>query len=525
MQKQIDITINDINFSNIKYNKNVNFNQFREIVLSGIFQCIYDGRNTIFTTSINVTNKKKSNIVFILSKTDFHELLSILYFDFIKNFCQKKNTVKTFNFHRFKILFPILVILFISFLNVPHIDFALKTIIILYYSLCVLIKSYYIIIGCITRDDFELNNDAITIQQKELPKYTILIPMFKENHKTILQSLKAIKNIEYPKNLLDVKFVLEKDDIKTLTIINDIKLPNYITTIHVPYFEPRTKPKACNFASLFAEGEIVVIFDAEDVADKKQLMDAIKLFKKTDADILQGCLTFYNFRKNLLTECFNIEYTVWFKMALKIFSDKGITIPLGGTSNHIKYSFLEKNNFWDSYNVTEDLELSVIANKNCAEIKHLQSDTKEWCVVDIKSFIKQRTRWQKGYLLTYLIHFFDKKNISTIKDFIFSHVIIGYTSLSFLLTPFLFFSLYTIQNNILIIFWSIINLLYYSTYCFIYASMIRNIDILLTWKRMFVFLIYPFYFILHIISSYFALIEIFTKPFYWSKTEHLNDKN
>ena len=55
--------------------------------------------------------------------------------------------------------------------------------------------------------------------------------------------------------------------------------------------------------------------------------------------------------------------------------------------------------------------------------------------------------------------------------------------------------------------------------------MIRNIDILLTWKRMFVFLIYPFYFILHIISSYFALIEIFTKPFYWSKTEHLNDKN
>ena len=271
MQKQIDITINDINFSNIKYNKNVNFNQFREIVLSGIFQCIYDGRNTIFTTSINVTNKKKSNIVFILSKTDFHELLSILYFDFIKNFCQKKNTVKTFNFHRFKILFPILVILFISFLNVPHIDFALKTIIILYYSLCVLIKSYYIIIGCITRDDFELNNDAITIQQKELPKYTILIPMFKENHKTILQSLKAIKNIEYPKNLLDVKFVLEKDDIKTLTIINDIKLPNYITTIHVPYFEPRTKPKACNFASLFAEGEIVVIFDAEDVADKKQI--------------------------------------------------------------------------------------------------------------------------------------------------------------------------------------------------------------------------------------------------------------
>ena len=294
MQKQIDITINDIDFSSLKYNKNIDFCNFRKIVLSGIFQCIYNNKNTIFTTDNNIKND--CDVIFVVSKTDFQELLSILYFDFIKKFCQNtrdaKNSVKTFNFHRFKILFPIIIFFFVVFLNIPHINFILKTIIILYYSLCILIKSCYIIVGCIIRDDFEKCDDDIAIQQKELPKYTILIPMLKENYKTIIQSLNAIKNIEYPKNLLDVKFVLEKDDIKTLTIINDIKLPNYITTIHVPYFEPRTKPKACNFASLFAEGEIVVIFDAEDVADKKQLMDAIKLFKKTDADILQGCLTF-----------------------------------------------------------------------------------------------------------------------------------------------------------------------------------------------------------------------------------------
>jgi len=521
------VSIDSIDKNLIEYNSEINFNGFRKIVLSKCFKCKYDKKTTIFTYEDNLKNKDNENIYY-LSKQDFTQLLIDLYEDFIKNFCQntRKNekSVKTFNFKKFKIISPILFVIFIFCFFIPYVNLFFKCAIILYYSICIFIKSYFLIIGCLKRDDFdEESNKKIEIDEEKLKQYTILVPIFKENKKTIQQLLNAIKKIDYPKDLLDIKLVLEEDDIKTIEILNTFELPEYFIKILVPKFDPRTKPKACNVASLFAEGENLVIFDAEDIPDKEQILKASDMFFNNEkANILQGCLSFYNYNYNILTECFNIEYTVWFKIILKIFAEKNITIPLGGTTNYIKYSFLQKHNFWDSYNVTEDLELSVIANKYNSKISHLNSDTKEWCVVDIKSFIKQRTRWIKGYLLTYLIHFFDFKSFKNINNFIFAHVIIGYTSLSFLFLPFLFISLYSIDNMFLINLWTITNAFYYITYCFIYYSLIKNIDILIKLKRIFVFIIYPFYFILHTISAWIAFFEIFYKPFYWAKTNHLN---
>ena len=518
-----------IDYDKLQYNKKVTYSIFRGFILKKQFKCRYKDVTTIFTYTKDVKYCNKNNKVKIirLSQADFTQFLIKLYGNFIETFCKntRKNsiTVKKFNFKKFKIIcISLTVILLSSFALLPVLFFCVLNIMLLYHIICVIIKSIFLIYTAIKRDDFEDFDKYRQIRnKKKLPKYTILVPMFKENQSTVRQSINAINEIEYPKDLLDVKLVLEEDDLITREVIDKMQLPDWIIPVFVPYFEPRTKPKACNVASLFATGEYLVIFDAEDIPDKFQLLKAVYEFNKDkDLQILQGCLRFYNHRKNLLTQCFNIEYSVWFKNILRMLSFFNITIPLGGTSNHIRFSCLEKCGFWDGYNVTEDLELSIIANEKNIKIGHLDSDTKEWCVLNVGSFIKQRTRWLKGYLLTYLTHFNSFLRTKNIKKMFFFHLVVGFSGLSFLLFPFNIFYLLKFNNDFLLYLWFCCNVVYYFSYIFLYFSLLRNIDILLTKKMVISFIIYPVYFILHILSAWKAFFEIFYKPFYWAKTKH-----
>ena len=523
-QTKIYTKLKDIDLTKIQYDKNINYAQFREIIKTKTFYCNYSNADVVFTHDDKKTHRL-DNVLF-LSKNDFTQLIIYLFKDFLKYFCQntriKHKSVKNFNFKKFRVITPVVFIISILLFLCPYSRYFVAYLTLFYYIIGLFIKNIFIIYGSIKRDDFKdyVDNKKNTLNIVNLPKYTILIPMFKENDKTITQSIKSIQELQYPKHLLDVKLVLEEDDDFTRKTLEKIVLPYYFTQVWTPYFQPRTKPKACNVASLFAEGDILVIFDAEDIPEKDQLLKAVyQLKKKKKVQILQGCLSFYNYRTNLLTQCFNIEYTVWFKILLKIFSNFGIIIPLGGTTNHIRYSFLENHGYWDSYNVTEDLELSIISNIDKVQIRHLNSNTFEWCVKDIKSFIKQRSRWLKGYFLTYLTNFssFEKQNI---KQNLFLHLLVGFNGCQFLLVPYFIISCFVASNSCAFYIVMLSNLFYYISYIFIYFSLLKNIDILFTKKTLIVFLIYPFYFILHVISAWKAFFEIFYKPFYWEKTNH-----
>ena len=541
-----------IDINNINYNKNISYNDFRQIVKNSQFKCIYNQHNITFAEynemqvdDFELNNNTKlqandyTNDVIFLKRTDFIKLIMVLYKDFIINFCKNtrinNKTVKNFNFQKFKFYIVIITIIFsIIFFKNSMISIFLKGIIVLYYEICFLIKNIIIISSIYNLkkpSSQNINKDAenIAIQSlnnqlnlSKLPIYTILIPMYRENIGVIQQWIKTIQEINYPKDLLDVFFVLEEDDLQTQKELENVKLPDFITTVLVPYFKPRTKPKACNVASLFAKGEFLVVFDAEDIPDKDQLLKAVEKFNNKNINVLQCNLDFYNNDKNLLTSCFEIEYLVWFKCILRTLSYNNIITPLGGTSNHIRYSFLEKLNYWDSYNVTEDLELSICVNKMDDKINCLDSDTREWCVESLKAFLKQRTRWIKGYILSYLTHFLDYHNHhnNNLKKIICFDVIIGFQSIAFLLLPFIL-SITIIQLNFYIK--TIIigtSCIYYATYIYLYCVFSKKNNLKITKTTISSFIIFPVYFTLHTISSYIAIFEILRKPFYWSKTVH-----
>jgi hypothetical protein len=106
-----------------------------------------------------------------------------------------------------------------------------------------------------------------------LPIYTVLVPLYREAHMlpSLVQSLRCL---DYPAAKLDIKLILESNDIATIAAARALYLPGNFEVIVVPECQPRTKPKALNYALPLARGEYVVIYDAEDRPEPGQLRQA-----------------------------------------------------------------------------------------------------------------------------------------------------------------------------------------------------------------------------------------------------------
>src|SRR5262249_54444069 len=197
-----------------------------------------------------------------------------------------------------------------------------------------------------------LLNDA------ELPRYTVLVPLFKEA-KILPYLAKALTELDYPPAKLDIKIVLEAVDTATIDAAAGLAFPGNVDLIIVPDRQPRTKPKALNYALQFATGDLVVIYDAEDRPEPDQPRKAATAFYNASADVacLQARLDYFNAKENWLSRQFTIEYATLFRGLLPLLSRFGLPLPLGGTSNHFRIGVLRALGAWDPYNSTEDYEL------------------------------------------------------------------------------------------------------------------------------------------------------------------------
>jgi len=239
----------------------------------------------------------------------------------------------------------------------------------------------------------------------ELPIYTILVPLYREPNiaKTII---KQIGLLDYPPDKLDVKLLLESDDDETNAVVAGLDLPAYMEVIHPPEDGPRTKPKACNYGLERAKGEFVVIYDAEDRPEPDQLRKAVAMFAAMPEEVvcLQARLNFFNKDQNWLTKFFTVEYTLWFDLYLPGLQQLRSPIPLGGTSNHFRTAVLREIGGWDPFNVTEDCDLGIRLYVARRQTRMLDSTTWEEANSRFWNWIRQRSRWVKGYLQTYLVH-------------------------------------------------------------------------------------------------------------------------
>jgi cellulose synthase/poly-beta-1,6-N-acetylglucosamine synthase-like glycosyltransferase len=376
------------------------------------------------------------------------------------------------------------------------------------------------------------HDEIAALRDEDLPVYTVLVPVYKEPE-VVHQLIDGLKNIDYPQHKLDVMLLLEEDDVKTLQAAKDARPPANWRFIVVPNRQPRTKPKACNYGLAFAQGQYLVIYDAEDIPEPAQLKMAVVAFRKNPSDYVcfQAALNYFNATENVLTRMFTLEYSYWFDYLIPGLDRLNLPIPLGGTSNHFDVAKLRKLGGWDPFNTTEDADLGIRASAEKYRVGFINSTTFEEANADLGNWIRQRSRWVKGYMQTFLVYWrHPGELIRTIglKNFLAFNLFIGGTPLTFLASPPLWalfvYWLLTRSHAVeplfpdAVLYLALANLLI-GNFLGIYLNMIA-IYLRKNYALMPYALLNPIYWLFHSIAAYKALGQLFTKPFYWEKTLH-----
>lgn len=432
------------------------------------------------------------------------------------------------------ILFIILSVLVGSFLNESIAIFAFN-IVQIFFASAFVYKIFLFTIAHIpsphSDDASEQSDDSTTIVTYDnMPMYSIIVPLYKENIKTIRNLVIALSKLDYNKERLEVKLVLEEDDDVTLGIMRHVFLPRFMDILIVPNGTPKTKPRACNYAMTHVIGEYIVIYDAEDRPDQLQLIQVLEEFRRSDETVacVQCRLNYYNKNHNPLTKFFALEYLFLFKYLLPGLQKIGTFMPLGGTSNHFRREKLLQLQAWDPYNVTEDAELGVRIEKYGLKTRIINSTTWEESPTTIFGWIKQRSRWLKGYMQTFLIsikrgsepfpHNGFKNNLNLM-------LFVGGGFMTFLLAPVscIFITIFAMSDTIALNIGIITKCFIYINLSFfaIYPAITSYICFKEKWWKILPYSPFIiFYFALHVVASYIAAFELFRRPHYWQKTEH-----
>jgi len=376
------------------------------------------------------------------------------------------------------------------------------------------------------------DQDALAIPADQLPVYSVLVPAYREPG-VIGKIIAAISQLDYPADKLDVRLLLEADDEETIAAARTSVGSAPITIVLVPAAEPRTKPKACNFGLQSATGELVTIFDAEDRPEPLQLRRAVLALQRLGDGFacVQARLGYFNATQNMITRWFTIEYGTWFRFLLPGLVSVGAPIPLGGTSNHFRTPLLRALQAWDPYNVTEDADLGIRLARLGYSVGVLDSMTEEEANSDFVNWIKQRSRWYKGYLQTWLVHM--RRPVDVHRELGWRgafglHLFVLGTPLTALINP-LFWGLAILwfvqkPSGVAALFPPAVY--YVALTCFVFGNAaVIYVNVLTTQvinqpNLLKAGLLVPAYWVMMSIAAVKAAFQLIFKPSYWEKTSH-----
>jgi len=365
----------------------------------------------------------------------------------------------------------------------------------------------------------------------QLPSYTVVVALYREAG-VVKDLVKAIDAFDYPKGKLDIKLVVEQRDVETLGRIVELRLPDRYEVIVAPIGKPQTKPRALNIALSSARGELIVVFDAEDIPAPDQLRLAASHFAADkDLDCLQARLAIRNDEESWLSKLFALEYAILFDVINPGLCALNLPIPLGGSSNHFRIRSLIGVGAWDEWNVTEDADLGVRLARFGYRVKALDSETWEEAPHELGNWFRQRIRWQKGWMQTLIVH--SRRPIFFLRDLGPRRTTAATTLLVGAIFGCLFWPVFaagTIWRAVTVgqgalspwremsdVFTYILALAGVWTILLpaIIAAKLRRLKVTLS-----ALLLLPVYYLLVTAATWAAMLDLLLRPHYWAKTAH-----
>ena len=330
---------------------------------------------------------------------------------------------------------------------------------------------------------------------------------------------------DYPVDKLDIKLVLEADDEPTIAAANQARLPMHFEVVIVPAGKPRTKPKALNFALALARGSFLTIFDAEDAPAPRQLRAALDAFAAGGEDlaVVQAPLLIDNARQSWIAGQFAAEYAIQFREMLPLLARIGAPLMLGGTSNHFRTHALAGAGAWDPFNVTEDADLGYRLARDGWRAGMIDEPTWEEAPTRLWPWLRQRTRWIKGHIQTWLVLMRDPagalRELGALHFAAMQLMLGGAIVSTFMHGPILAALAWAALSptfNLGRLDWALAAAGYATAcYCALSAAaMLRD------WRIATAALTMPLYWPLASLAAAMALLDLIVRPHYWAKTEH-----
>jgi cellulose synthase/poly-beta-1,6-N-acetylglucosamine synthase-like glycosyltransferase len=298
---------------------------------------------------------------------------------------------------------------------------------------------------------------------------------------------------------------------------------------------PRTKPKALTYALSAARGEFLVVCDAEDRPHPDQLRAAHARFAAGADDIvcLPAPLIITNGAQSWISAAFALEYSALFRMLMPMLARHRLPLPLGGTSNYFRVGPLRECGAWDPYNVTEDADLGMRLYRLGYRCGVITCPTYEDAPVTARVWMRQRTRWFKGWLQTWLVMMRDPAKLPVelgVAGCISLQLLIGGMLISSLAHPWLIMFMaasigYALSGSPemttfegLLFLLDLLNLLgSYALFLLLgRVMMVREERKNVGWR----WIALPVYWLMLSAAAWRAVCELPYKPFFWDKTPH-----
>jgi cellulose synthase/poly-beta-1,6-N-acetylglucosamine synthase-like glycosyltransferase len=368
---------------------------------------------------------------------------------------------------------------------------------------------------------------------RDLPVYSIVIALYREAS-SVAPLIRAIGALDYPQEKLDVIIVTETDDPATREAIARLGAIPYLQVLTVPDRAPRTKPKALNYALPFVRGSFIAVFDAEDRPEPAQLRAALGAFGNDGrVACAQAALCIDNGSESLLSRMFAAEYAAQFDLFLPGLTAMRLPLPLGGSSNHFRTGILRTVGGWDAHNVTEDADLGIRLARFGYRSASFASTTFEEAPVQAMAWLRQRTRWMKGWMQTWSVHMADPRQLwrdAGPRAFITINLLVGGNVLTALAYPTLVGELLAfliargvsgqwsglLADRFMPLHIAAIAGGYLSTIALGFAGLARRRQPGHGW----ILLLAPVYWGLLSIAAWRALWQLWRDPTRWEKTEH-----
>jgi cellulose synthase/poly-beta-1,6-N-acetylglucosamine synthase-like glycosyltransferase len=356
------------------------------------------------------------------------------------------------------------------------------------------------------------------------PVYTILCPLYREAS-IVPDLVSSLGRLDYPRSALQVLLLVEGDDEATRHAALAAATAPCIEVIVMPPSAPRTKPKALNAGLARARGEYVVVYDAEDRPHPQQLRAALAEFQEGGERLacLQAPLDIDNAADSWIARQFAAEYAIQFREMLPLLARLGLPLPLGGSSNHFRTAALRAAGGWDPYNVTEDADLGYRFAREGYASGVIGPPTGEEAPITLGAWLKQRARWIKGHLQSWLVLMRDP--VRTAREMgwagfasmqlmlaggviaAFAHGPLAFIVLVAALSP---YDLLKVEDFVLVVAGYSVAMMAALSACAL-SNNVSHARAALTM---------PLYWPLASIAAWVAFFELLFRPHHWSKTTH-----